>query len=131
MALSYGRIIFAGSIFIFFINVALAILRAEGDVKRAMYAMMFGAILNILLDPIFIYTFRLGVAGAAYATILSMAVTALILVYWLFLRKNTYVEFKFKDFRFKKDILKDIFKVGLPASVQQLSMSITMIPPSI
>ena len=127
MAVSYGRIIFAGSIFIFFINVALAILRAEGDANRAMYAMLFGATLNIILDPFFIYTFGLGVAGAAYATVLSMAITAIILVYWLFFRKDTYVSFKFKDFKFKKDILKDIFRVGLPASVQQLSMSITML----
>lgn len=127
MAVSYGRVIFAGSIFIFFINVALAILRSEGDANRAMYAMMFGAGLNIILDPIFIYTFGMGVVGAAYATILSMAVTAFILIYWLFLRKNTYVSFKFRNFRFKKDILKDIFKVGLPASIQQLSMSFTML----
>jgi putative MATE family efflux protein len=127
MAVSYGRIIFAGSIFIFFINNALAILRAEGDANRAMYAMLFGAILNIILDPFFIYTFGWGVAGAALATILSMAITAVILVYWLFFRKDTYVSFKFKAFKFKKDILKDIFRVGLPASFQQLSMSITML----
>ena len=127
MASSYGRIIFAGSIFIFFINVSLAILRSEGDAKRAMYAMMFGAGLNIVLDPFFIYTFGLGVTGAALATILSMFITAIILMYWLFFRRDTYVSFHFKDFKFKKDILKDIFKVGLPASVQQLSMSFTML----
>jgi putative MATE family efflux protein len=127
MALSYGRIIFAGSIFIFFINVALAILRAEGDANRAMYAMLFGAILNIILDPFFIYTFGWGVAGAAIATVLSMGITALILIYWLFFRRDTYVTFKFRAFEFKKDILKDIFRVGLPASVQQLSMAITML----
>ena len=127
MAISYGRIIFAGSIFIFFINTALAILRAEGDANRAMYAMLFGAILNIILDPFFIYTFGWGVAGAAFATILSMAITAVILIYWLFLRKDTYVSFKFRVFKFKKEILKDIFRVGLPASVQQLSMAITML----
>jgi len=127
MAISYGRIIFAGSIVLFFTNVAYAILRGEGDAKRAMYAMMFGAGLNIVLDPIFIYTLGLGVTGAAYATVLSMGVTSLILIYWLFFRKDTYVAFKFRDFRFSKDILKDIFRVGLPASVQQLSMSFTMI----
>jgi putative MATE family efflux protein len=127
MAISYGKIIFAGSVFIFFINIALAILRSEGDANRAMYAMLFGAILNIFLDPFFIYTFGLGVSGAAYATVLSMAITAIILVYWLFFRKDTYVSFKFKAFKFKKDILKDILRVGLPASFQQLSMSITML----
>jgi len=127
MAISYGRVIFAGSIFIFFNNVAYAILRSEGDANRAMYAMMFGAGLNVALDPIFIYTFGMGVTGAAYATILSMFVTTLILVYWLFFRKDTYVNFEFRDFKFNRDILKDIFGVGLPASVQQLSMSFTML----
>jgi len=127
LATSYGNIIFAGSIFIFFSQVAYAILRAEGDANRSMYAMMFGAGLNIILDPIFIYTFEMGVVGAAYATVLSMAIASFVLIYWLFLRKDTYVSFHFKDFAFKKDIIKDIFKVGLPASIQQLSMSITML----
>ena len=127
LAISYGRVIFAGSVFTFFINVALAILRSEGDAKRAMYAMMFGACLNIGLDPVFIYIFRLGVTGAAYATVLSMAITSFVLIYWLFFRKDTYVAFKFHDFKFNKEILKDIFRVGLPASVQQLSMSFTML----
>jgi putative MATE family efflux protein len=127
MATSYGKIIFAGSINIFFINIATAILRGEGDAKRSMYAMAIGAIINIILDPIFIFTFQLGVVGAAYATVLSMSITSVILVYWLFLRKDTYVTFKFRDFKFKKEILRDIFKVGLPASFQQLSMSITML----
>jgi len=127
MAVSYGQIIFAGSIVIFFINVATAILRGEGDAKRAMYAIILGTILNIILDPLFIFTFELGVAGAAYATILSMGVTCLLLIYWLFFRKDTYVNFHFKEFRFKKDILYDIFRVGIPGSVQQLSMSITML----
>ena len=127
MAVSYGRVIFAGSAFLFFSNVANAILRGEGDAKRAMYAMMFGAVLNIIIDPIFIYTLGYGVTGAAYATILSMFLSTLILMYWLFFRRDTYVDFNFNNFKFNKDIIKDVFKVGLPASVQQLSMSITML----
>ena len=127
LAISYGRIIFAGSIVIFFINIATALLRGEGDAKRAMYALLIGAGLNIILDPIFIFTFRMGVSCAAYATILSMFITSLILIYWLFFRKDTYVSISFKDFKFKKEILKDIFKVGFPASIQQLGMSFTML----
>ena len=125
-AVAYGKIIFAGSITIFFINVGTAILRGEGDAKRAMYAIVTGTLLNIILDPFFIYTFKLGVEGAAYATILSMAITTFILIYWLFFKKNTYVDFRLKNFRFKKYIIIDIFKVGVPASIQQLSMSVTM-----
>jgi len=60
MTVAYGRVIFAGSIFIFFTNVANSILRSEGDARRAMYAMALGAGLNIVLDPIFIYYFGLG-----------------------------------------------------------------------
>lgn len=127
MTVSYGKIIFAGGIFLFFTSVAYSILRGEGDAKRAMYAMVFGSVLNIFLDPIFIYTFKMGVAGAAYATVLSMALASIILIYWLFLRKDTYVSFNFRDYKFSKKITLDIFKVGIPASVQQLSMSITML----
>ncbi len=127
MAISYGRIMFAGSIFIFFSLIANAILRSEGDATRAMYAMMAGAGLNIVLDPLFIYVLNFGVAGAAWATVVSMTMSSIILSIWLFLRKDTYVSFHFRGFKFNRDILKDIFKVGLPSSIQHLSMSFTML----
>ncbi len=127
MATSYGRVIFGGSILLFFTNVANAILRSEGDTKRAMYAMVFGSVLNIVLDPIFIYPLNLGVAGAAWATVVSMGITAVIMSGWLFFKKDTYLSFDFKDFNFEKDILRDIFRVGIPASVQQTSMALMML----
>ncbi len=127
MAVSYARIMFAGTLIIFFANIANAILRSEGDVKRAMFAMVLGAAINIVLDPIFIYTFGLGVAGAAWATILSLFITSLLLFNWLFLKKDSYVSFSFGKFRFNREIVRDILRVGLPASAQQLSMSFTML----
>jgi putative MATE family efflux protein len=127
MAVSYARIIFAGSIFLFITSVASAILRAEGDVKRAMYVMMLGAGLNIILDPIFIYTLDMGIAGAAYATLISLAISSAVMANWLLFKKDTYVSFKFCCFRFDRAIVRDIFKVGIPASVTQLSMSLTMV----
>ncbi len=127
MAVSYARIMFAGTLIIFFVNIANAILRSEGSVKRAMFAMVLGAVINIVLDPIFIYTFGLGVAGAAWATILSLFITSLLLFNWLFLKKDSYVSFSFRKFRFNREIVRDILRVGLPASAQQLSMSFTML----
>ena len=127
MATVYARIMAIGTVIIFFSFIANAILRAEGDVNRAMHAMALGAVLNIVLDPIFIYTFDLGVAGAAWATLLSMSVSSLLLFYWLFLKKNTYISLHFRGFHFNKSAIKDIFKVSFPASVMQLSMSITML----
>ena len=127
MAVAYGRVIFAGSIFIFFTSVANAILRGEGDAKRAMYAMALGAGLNIVLDPIFIYTLGLGIAGAAWATLISLGITSIIMLNWFLFKKDTYVLFTFRDFKYDKSIVKDIFRVGLPSAVMQLSMSFTML----
>ena len=127
MAVAYGRVIFAGSIFLFFTNIANAILRGEGDARRAMYAMALGAGLNIILDPIFIYTLGMGIAGAAWATVLSLGITSVIMLNWLLIKKDTYLSFKFSDFKYDKDIVKDLFGVGLPASAMQLSMSFTIL----
>lgn len=135
--LSYSTIMFSGSIFFFFGQTANNILRSEGDANRAMLAMILGAGLNILLDPFFIYRFPLpfssvyvgldlGLPGAAYATILSMGITNLLLIFWLFIKKNTYVNFHFLHFKWYKPILKDIFKVGFPATIAQASMAINM-----
>lgn len=64
LAVSYARIIFLGSVTVFFSNAANSILRSEGDSKRAMKAMVLGAVLNIVLDPIFIYGLDMGIATA-------------------------------------------------------------------
>ncbi|MBN1280925.1 MAG: MATE family efflux transporter [Candidatus Thermoplasmatota archaeon] len=122
----YARIMYSASIVTFFSFVANAILRSEGDAKRAMVAMVLGGILNVILDPIFIYVLQLGVPGAAWASVVSMIVSASLLFYWLFHKKDTYVAFHFRGFRFNRHIMKDILIVGLPASVMQLSMSIMM-----
>ncbi len=126
-AVAYGRIIFGGSILIFFNNLANSILRSEGDAKRAMRAMVIGAGLNIVLDPLMIYGLKMGISGAAWATLISLAVSCLILLNWLIWKKITYVSFRFRGFRFSKNILRDILGVGLPASLSHLSMSITML----
>ena len=122
----YARIMYSATIISFFSFIANAILRSEGDAKRAMFAMVLGGVLNVVLDPIFIYILNLGVPGAAWASVLSMGVSALLLFYWLFLKRDTYVAFRFRDFHVDKAIIKDILLVGLPASIMQLSMSIMM-----
>jgi putative MATE family efflux protein len=118
---------FGGTIIIFFTFIATAILRAEGDVKRSMWVMMLGAIINIFLDPIFIYTLGFGIAGAAWATMISMSISSILLFYWLFIKQDSFVNFNFKKFSWDKNILNDISRVGIPASVMQVSMSLTML----
>lgn len=120
-ATDYGVIILLGSIFIILSNAFYGIFRGEGDTKRPMYAMIASAILNMVLDPIFIYTLNLGVRGAAIATIISAIFVILILVYWFYVKKDTYLKPNMANFNFKKNISVDIVKVGIPASIQFLN----------
>ena len=120
-ATDYGVIILLGSIFIILSNAFYGIFRGEGDTKRPMYAMIASAILNMVLDPIFIYTLNLGVRGAAIATIISAIFVILILVYWFYVKKDTYLKPNMANFNFKKNISVDIVKVGIPASIQLLN----------
>lgn len=125
LGVSYARVIFAGSFVFFFANVANSILRSEGDSKRAMQSMILGSGLNVVLDPIFIYALGLGVAGAALATVVSFAISGLLMFYWLFIKKDTYVSFRFRSFKFDKAIVRDIFRVGVPSSVEQVALAMT------
>lgn len=122
LAISYGNIVFGGSIFIVFTAAAYGILRAEGNVKKTTYAMSFGAILNMVLDPIFIYTLGWGISGAGIATVLSMAIVSLILLYWF--KGDTYINLSLNLFDFNKNILNKILAVGLPAGAEFLIIAI-------
>ena len=125
-ALSYSTPLFLGLIGIMFANGASGILRGEGDMKRAMYAVVVSVILNAILDPIFIYTFGLGAAGAAIATVLSSLISAIVILYWLLIKKDTYVDINLRKFKFNSKISKNILKVGIPASLDMFIMSIAV-----
>lgn len=120
-AADYGMILLIGSIFIILSNALYGVFRGEGDSKRPMYAMIASAILNIILDPIFIYTLNLGVRGAAIATLISAVFVILILIYWFYIKKDTYLKPDLSNFEFNRDISRDIIKVGIPASIQLLN----------
>jgi len=126
MSVGYSRIIVSGGILLFFSNMANNLLRAEGDAKRSMYAIILGSVLNIILDPIFIYLFKLGVLGAAWATLISIGITTIILFIWLFMKRNTYVSLQLIDFSPSKKIIGEILRVGIPASLSMISMSVAM-----
>ena len=80
--------------------------------------MILGSGLNIVLDPIFIYPLGFGVAGAAMSNVISYSISGLLMLYWFFIKKDTYVSFKFGSFRFDKAIVWDIFRVGIPSSFE-------------
>lgn len=124
--LKYGTPLFAGLFGFMFANGASGILRGEGDMKRAMYAVIVSVGLNAVLDPIFIYILNLGSAGASIATVVSSVISAIVIMYWILIKKDTYVDVKLKDFKYDSKIVKDILKVGVPASMDMFIMSIAM-----
>ena len=124
--IKYGTPLFGGLIAFMFGNGGSGILRGEGDMKRAMYAMIVSVVLNFILDPLFIYVLNLGSAGASLATIVSSIASAVVIMYWILIKKDTYVNVNFKGFKFESTIAKDILKVGIPSSLDMFMMSIAM-----
>ena len=101
-----------------------SILAGEGDMKMPMIVAGLGTVLNIILDPIFIFTLEFGVAGAAWATTISQIIVFIIFVFMLFVKEHSYVRFKMNDFKPSQFILMDIIKVGIPASMSMIVMSL-------
>ena len=122
-AMDYGIIVFAFTAPILIPPIFGGAFRAEGDVKRATLPIAVVAIINMVLDPIFIYTFGWGVSGAALATGLSPLFAILMMLYWIFIKKDTYLSYNKKDFHNNFKIYKDILVVGIPASLEQLIMA--------
>ena len=81
------------------------------------------AIINMILDPIFIYTLNMGIKGAALATAIGPGISLLLMLYWIFVKKDTYLSYNLRDFKNDLRMYKDILVVGIPASLEQLVLS--------
>ena len=122
----YISIILAGALFQglgFGIN---NIIRAEGNPKIAMYTMLIGAIINIVLDPIFIFTFNMGIKGAALATIISQFVS-MVWVFKHFLSEKSNLKLKINNLRLDMSIIKNIFAIGMAPFFMQIAASLVTI----
>ena len=116
--LNYGIPLFGCSFSFIFSAGVFGMYRACGETKKPLYALGIGFILNALLDPVFIYVFNLGVAGAAISSVLTSLLGVIILGYWLFIKKTIYLDYD--DYKFKLDthIIKRILDVGVPAAIE-------------
>ena len=98
------------------------IVRAEGSSKESMIGMMIGTIINIVLDPIMILYMQMGVSGAALATIIGNACSTIYYIYHI-LRRKTFLSIHIRDFKIKKDIIINVFSIGIPVSINNILMS--------
>jgi Na+-driven multidrug efflux pump len=113
--------------FNFFVTLMIALsgtLRSEGATKHSMIGMGGGALINIGLAPLFIFGFNWGIAGAAWASVVSHAFSFFYMLQ-MFLRKKTVLSISPRDFRLSWTIYKEILKFGVPAALNGVFMSLT------
>ena len=128
----YLYIIILGLPFMIFSGFFRSILAGEGDMKFPMMVAGLGTVLNIILDPIFIFDLDqyggfglgLGVRGAAMATVICQSIVFILFIYMLFVKEHSYIKFKLKDFSPSTEIIWDIVKVGIPASMSMIIMAL-------
>jgi putative MATE family efflux protein len=123
----YIWIILVGAMAMYIPMIANSILRGEGNAFIPMVTMLIGAIMNIILDPLFIFGYgvfpRMEIEGAAVATVLSRIISGSFIVYMLFKGENQ-VKVSFRNFEFDFSVIKDIYQVGFPAVLMQVLASV-------
>ncbi len=125
-ALEYGKIIAIGAV-IFPISItANNLLRAEGNAKEAMFAMIIGLVSNIILDYVFIFIFDMGVAGAAWATVIARFFSIIYLVYY-FKSSKTRIKLKLEHLKPEKEIISEVLKVGVSSFTRNSTGSIILV----
>lgn len=125
--LSYGQIIFLLNIVFLAPNVTASIFRAEGDVGRATNPLILTAVLNMILDPILIYGLNWGIFGAGLATVIASLVGFLWMLFWIFVKRDTFFKFDFKYYKRKLEIYKEILVVSLPAGTEEIIFALVAI----
>lgn len=121
-AREFSRIILLGSIFMHIGFGLNNIIRAEGNPKMAMATMLIASVLNIVLNPLFILVFKLGIAGSALATVVAQAVSAGWVLRYLASDKGV-LKLRYANMRLDKDIVVDICKIGLSPFLMQIAAS--------
>ncbi|MEM4268411.1 MAG: MATE family efflux transporter [Candidatus Woesearchaeota archaeon] len=122
LAMKYMSIILTGSVFMSLSFTMNSIFTAQGDTRTPMKIQIFSLIFNAILDPFFIYTLNLGVAGAAIATIIAFFISFVTFAY--FLKTSSAIRLNIRSFKYSSIIAKDIIYVGVPASIMMILMSI-------
>lgn len=123
-SLAYLTIYFTGMIPLFVYNMGSSILRAVGDSRRPLYILIAGCLTNIVFDLLFVAVFKWGVAGAAWATILSEVESAVIVMIILMKTREPY-RFEWKHLAFTGNMLREIVRIGFPAGIQSILYTIS------
>ena len=123
-ALSYGKIILVGAPFMIIYSVLSSIIRADGNPRYSMIMLVVGAIINIILDPVFIFGFNMGVFGGGLATVIGQVISFVIAL--CYLPKIKSVKLEKEDFKINKSILRTL-SLGLSSFITQATILVLFV----
>lgn len=122
LAINYMSIILIAIVFMFVSAIVNTIFSSQGDTKTPMKIQISSLLINIILDPIFIYILDFGVKGAAIATLIAFIISMVIGIFYL--NRRSYLKISLSSFNFSLEIIKDILFIGIPATLMMLIISI-------
>ena len=119
-ALKYGGMIAIGLPFMMIGSTLNSIIRADGNPKYAMTSMVLGAVLNVILDPIFIFAFKMGVTGAAIATVISQILTFILNI--MYIKKFKSIKLDKTKFKLQGNVARKVSALGISSFITQMSI---------
>ncbi|MDL2300309.1 MATE family efflux transporter [Clostridiaceae bacterium OttesenSCG-928-D20] len=122
-SIDYFRIFSLGLVFVFAYNIIASILRAIGDSKATLYFLLVSAVINVVLDLLFVVVFHWGVVGVAVATVIAEGVSALVSLIYM-IKKYPMFRFKKGEFRFDREKCRVTLRLGIPTTLQQMVVSL-------
>ncbi len=123
---NYLHFIFGGLIFVYIYNICAALSRSVGDSKTPLYFLILAAVINVLLDLLFVIVFKMGVSGVALATVIAQGVSSILCAIYIF-KKMDFIKISKSDMVFDRDIMKKVARFSLLTSIQQSIMTFGMV----
>ena len=124
LCVEYATPLYLAIIVIILNGVITGVIRGEGAAKRSMYIQLLSAVVNIILDPILIYGFDMGVAGAAWATVIAFSSSIVVGLYWYFIKNDMFLKILPSDMKYKRKEMSGVLRVGLPEATELSVMNI-------
>ena len=124
LCVEYATPLYLATFVIILNGIVTGMIRGEGAAKRSMYIQLLSAIVNIIMDPILIYGLGMGVAGAAWATVIAFGSSIVLAFYWYFVKRDMYLKIGRSDLKYSPAEMKSVLKVGLPEATELSVMNI-------
>lgn len=124
LCMDYATPLYLATFIIILNGIITGMIRGEGAARRSMYVQLLSAVINIIVDPILIYGLGMGVAGAAWATVIAFGSSIVLAFYWYFVSRDMYIKVGKADIKYSHVEMKSVLRVGLPEATELSVMNI-------